>query len=117
MVDEVVELEDEDIEIKGKIIWNYLKIAGVQSKRGGTQKVTGIFCDTDLTCCSSSRAYAHSLGRPVLNQKRPKVKTCAPTSKDGDNSVCRIQKCAESSHQRNDIQGSTAEFLQSDNLS
>ena len=58
---------------------------GAQSKRGGAKNITCIFCDTSLTGCSSSRAFAHILGGAALAQKRPNVGACVPICKDGDN--------------------------------
>jgi hypothetical protein len=42
------EREVEDNEPTGSIIWNYFKIAGVQSKRGEAKNVMCIFWDTVL---------------------------------------------------------------------
>ena len=69
IVDEA-EQEDEDDQQKGPIIWNYFKICGVQNKRAGAKNATCIFCDTEVTGCSTSRAFAHILGRPVLGHKK-----------------------------------------------
>jgi hypothetical protein len=79
------EREDEDIEPTGPIIWNYFKVSGVQSKSGGAKNVTCNFCDTVFVGCSSSRAFAHILGRPVLGQKKSNVKSCVPLRKSDDN--------------------------------
>ena len=43
------------------------------------------FCDTVFTGCSSSRAFAHILGRAVLGQKRASVGACVPIRKEDDN--------------------------------
>ena len=63
----------EDIEATGSIVWNYYKIDGVQSKRGGAKNVQCTFCDAAFSRCSSSRAFAHILGQAVLGQKRANV--------------------------------------------
>ena len=73
-----VEDDAEDVEHTGSIIWNYYKVDGAQSKRGGAKNITCIFCDTSLTGCSSSRAFAHILGRAVLAQKKANVGACVP---------------------------------------
>ena len=71
------EREDEDIELTGPIIWNYFKVAGVQSKSGGAKNVTCNFGDTVFVGCSSSRAFAHILGRPARrNQMLKHVYQC-----------------------------------------
>jgi hypothetical protein len=79
------EREDEDIELTGPIIWNYFKVAGVQSKSGGAKNVTCNFCDTVFVGCSSSRAFAHILGKPVLGKKKSNAKACVPMSKSDYN--------------------------------
>ena len=85
--DIVLSVEDdaEDVENTGSIIWNYYKIDGAQSKRGGAKNIRCIFCDTYLTGCSSSRAFAHILGRAVLAQKKANVGACVPIRKKDDN--------------------------------
>ena len=42
------------------------------------------FCDKTLTGCSSSRALAHILGRPVLEQSKANVRFCVPIRKEDD---------------------------------
>ena len=43
-----VELDSEDIEISGPIIWNYYLVAGVQNRKGGAKNHTCTFCDTSF---------------------------------------------------------------------
>ena len=82
----VLSIEDDAkvVEHAGSIIWNQ-NVDGAQSKRGGAKNATCIFCDTSLTGCSSSRAFAHILGRAVLAQKKANVGACAPIRKKDDN--------------------------------
>ena len=83
----LVAQDAEDIEATGSIVWNYYKIDGVQSKRGGAKprNVQCTFCDAAFSRCSSSRAFAHILGRAVLGQTRAIVGACVPIRKDDDN--------------------------------
>ena len=80
VIDEVLsvqpEQDEEDIGHTGTIIWNYYKSVSVQSKKGGAKNVTCTFCDQTFIGCSSSRAIAHILGRPVLGQNKANVKFC-----------------------------------------
>ena len=69
---------DEDVEQTGTSIWNHYQIDGVQSKRGGAKNITCTFCDTTFAGCSSTRTFAHILGRAVLGQKRSNVGACVP---------------------------------------
>jgi hypothetical protein len=88
IIDEVEdpEREDEDIEPTGPIIFqSCCQLAGVQSKSGGAKNVTCNFGDTVFVGCSSSRAFAHILGRPVLGQKKSNAKACVPMRKSDDN--------------------------------
>ena len=93
IIDEVQDLEreDGDIQPRGSIIWNYFKIDGVQSKKGGAKNVTCIFCDHVLIGCSSSRAFAHILGRPVLDQRKSNVKACIPIRRDDDDRYAKFK--------------------------
>ena len=75
----------EDVNQTVPTIWNYFKVVGVQSKKGGAKNVTCNFCDKTLTGCSSSRALAHILGRPVLEQSKANVRFCVPIRKEDDN--------------------------------
>ena len=79
-----VELDSEDIEISGPIIWNYYLVAGVQNRKGGAKNHTCTFCDTSFTGCNSSRAYAHIVGRKVLDQTKMGIKACIPIRKKDD---------------------------------
>ena len=74
----------EDVDQTVLTIWNYFKVVGVQSKKGGAKNVTCTFCDKTLTGCSSSRALAHILGRPVLEQSKANVRFCVPIRKEDD---------------------------------
>jgi hypothetical protein len=58
-----------DIKQAEPIIWNYYKMDGAQSKRGCAKNAMCAFCDYSFTGCSTSRAFAHLLGRAVLGQK------------------------------------------------
>ena len=78
-----VEDDAEDVEHTGSIIWNYYN--GDQSKWAGAKNIRYIFCDTYLTGCSSSRTFAHILGRAFLAQKTANVGACAPIRKKDDN--------------------------------
>ena len=74
----------EDVNQTVPTIWNYFKVVGVQSKKGGAKNVTCTFCDKTLTGCSSSCALAHILGRPVLEQSKANVRFCVPIRKEDD---------------------------------
>ncbi len=76
---------DEDVEQTGTSIWNYYQIDGVQCKLGGAKNITCSFCDTTFAGCSSTRAFAHILGRAVLGQKRSNVGACVPKRQVDDN--------------------------------
>ncbi len=102
----------EVIEHAGTIVWNYYKSVGVQSKKGGAKNVT-CFCDTAFTGCSSSRAIAHILGRPVLGQKKSNIKACVPIRKDDDNWHAQFKTAQKILKKKNGFQGSTAQFLES----
>jgi hypothetical protein len=72
-----------DIKQAGPIIWNYYKMA--QSKRGCAKNAMCAFCDSSFTGCSTSRAFAHLLGRAVLGQKIANIGSYVPIRKEDDN--------------------------------
>ena len=74
-----------DIKQAGPIIWNYYKMDGAQSKRGCAKNAMCAFCDSSFTGCSTSRAFAHLLGRAVLGQKIANIGSCVPIRKEDDN--------------------------------
>ncbi len=81
----VQESEDaEDAEQTEPLIWNYFKVVSVQSRNGGAKNVTCILCDQALAGCSSTRALAHILGRPVLVHLKANVRFCVTIRKDYD---------------------------------
>ena len=49
---------------------------GAQSKRGCAKNAMCAFCDSSFTGCSTSRAFAHPLGRAVLGQKIANIGSC-----------------------------------------
>lgn len=74
-----------EIDSSGTMIWNYYKDVSNQSKGGGAKNATCTFCNTSFTGCSSSRAFAHILGRKVLDQGKMGIKPCIPIRKENDN--------------------------------
>jgi len=96
-MEDVVELSSQDPDADadavqtGPIIRNYYESDGVQSRRGGAKNITCTFCDTPFTGCSSSRAYAHILGRAVLGQTRPNIGACKPIRKDNDDRYAQFK--------------------------
>ena len=83
--DQQIDLVDDEDQESGQIIWKYFKSFGIQSKKGGVKNVTCMFCDSQMSGCGSSRAYAHLLGRPVLGQSKMGVKACHPLRNSRDN--------------------------------
>jgi hypothetical protein len=74
-----------DIKQAGPIIWNYYKMDGAKSKRGCAMNAMCAFCDSSFTGCSTSRAFAHLLGRAVLGKKIANIGSCVPIHKEDDN--------------------------------
>ena len=75
----------EDAEQTKPLIWNNFKVdSSVQSTNGGAKHVTCTLCDQALTGCSSSRALAHILGRPVLGKLKANVRFCVLIRQDND---------------------------------
>ncbi len=70
------DVDVEQTQTTGSIIWNHDEIDGVQSKRGGAKNITYTFCDTAFTGCS--QAFA------VLGEMRLNVGAFVPIRKGGD---------------------------------
>jgi hypothetical protein len=68
---------------------------GAQSKRGCAENAMCAFCDSSFTCCSTSRAFAHLLGRAVLGQKLANIGSCVPIRKEDDNIQFKCIKSAQ----------------------
>ena len=49
------------------------------------------FCDSSFTGCSTSRAFAHILGRAVLGQKKTHIGACVPICKEDDNRYAQFK--------------------------
>jgi deoxyhypusine synthase len=61
--------QDYELEQTGSIVWNNYNIDGVKSNWCCLKNVIYTFCNTSFTGRSSFRAFAHILGRAVLDQK------------------------------------------------
>ena len=51
-----------------------------------------MFCDKSFSGCSTSRAAAHILGRPVLAQEKAGIRSCMAIYKKDDDRVRTAQK-------------------------
>jgi hypothetical protein len=75
-------LDTPDIKQAGP--WNYYKMDGAQSKPGCAKNAMCALCDSSFTGCSTSRAFAHLLGRAILGQKIANIGSCVPIHKEDD---------------------------------
>jgi hypothetical protein len=87
-----VEMDSGHNEKSGLLIWNYYQVEGSQNKGGGAKNLTCIFCDSSFSGCNSSRAYAHILGRKVLDQNKMGIRACIPIRKEDDNRYISIHQ-------------------------
>ncbi len=82
---DVKELSSQDpdvdgyVEQTGLIIFNYNKVDGIQSKRGGVKNITCTFCYAAFTGCS--QAFAHILGKAVIRPKQSNIGAFVPNVK------------------------------------
>jgi microcompartment protein CcmL/EutN len=72
------------------------------------------FCDSPFTACSTSRAFAHILGRAVLGQKGADIGACVPIRKEADNKYKQFstQKVLNNDKMAKEQQLSTSQRLQ-----
>ena len=58
-------------------VWKYFAVTNnTDARKGGAKNAVCMFCDKSFSGCSTSRAAAHILGRPVLAQEKAGIRLC-----------------------------------------
>ena len=66
-------------------VWQYLTITNyTDPKKSGAKNAICAFCDKSFSGCSTTRAAAHILGRPVLGQIKAVIHPCIVINKKDD---------------------------------
>ena len=56
-------------------LWQYFAVTNnTDARKGGAKNAVCMFCDKSFSGCSTSRAAAHILGRPVLAQEKAGIR-------------------------------------------
>ena len=63
---------------------NFTVTNNTDPKKGGAKNALCMFCDKNFSGCSTSRAAAHLLARPVMGQDKAGVKPCIAINKKDD---------------------------------
>jgi hypothetical protein len=69
---------------KDHFVWQYFTVTNNDPKKGGAKNALCMFCDKNFSGCSTSRAAAHLLARPVMGQDKAGVKPCIAINKKDD---------------------------------
>ena len=84
-------LDDADVEqpesevAEAHYVWQYFTVTNnTEAKKGGSKNAQCMFCDKSFSGCSTSRAAAHILARPVMNQDKAGIQPCVAINKKDD---------------------------------
>ena len=64
--------------------WKYFTVSSSNEKTGGSKHIVCMFCDKNFSGCSTTRASAHILGRPVMGQQKAGIHPCLAIQKKDD---------------------------------
>ena len=84
-------INDADLEqpesevVEAHYVWQYFTVTNnTEAKKGGSKNAQCMFCDKSFSGCSTSKAAAHILARPVMNQDRAGIQPCVAIKKRDD---------------------------------
>ena len=86
--------EPNDNATESSYIWKYFITDG-QTLKGGSRNVNCSFCGVEFSGCSTTRAAAHILGRPVLGQSKAGIRSCIAINTKDDNRRADLRKAQE----------------------
>ena len=79
------EQEDESSpEGQSAYIWKYFTVSSSNAQTGGSKHIVCMFCRKNFSSCSTTRASAHILGRPVMGQQKAGIHPCLAIQKKDD---------------------------------
>jgi len=92
-------INDADLEqpesevVEAHYVWQYFTVTNnTEAKKGGSKNAQCMFCDKSFSGCSTSRAAAHILARPVMNQDRAGIQPCVAIKKKDDDRRGSLRK-------------------------
>ena len=79
--------------VEAHYVWQYFTVTNnTEAKKGGSKNAQCMFCDKSFSGCSTSRAAAHILARPVMNQDRAGIQPCVAIKKKDDDRRGSLRK-------------------------
>jgi len=89
MGDDAIMIDDAELPgseaAKDHFVWQYFTVTNnTDPKKGGAKNALCMFCDKNFSGCSTSRAAAHLLARPVMGQDKAGAKPCIAINKKDD---------------------------------
>ena len=87
-MDDDADVEQPESEVaEAHYVWQYFTVTNnTEAKKGGSRSKNAqcMFCDKSFSGCSTSRAAAHILTRPVMNQDKAGIQPCVAINKKDD---------------------------------
>ena len=66
-------------------VWQFFSVTNsTDPKKGGSKNACCMFCEKSLSGCSTARAAAHILARPVMGQSKAGIQSCVAINKKDD---------------------------------
>ena len=78
------------------VLGDFLQLQIVQQQRKADPRIVCLFCDKAYIGCSTSRAAAHILGRPVMGQDEAGIQPCVAVNKKDDTRREALRKAQKS---------------------
>jgi len=74
-------------------VWQYFTVTNnTAAKKGGSKNALCSFCEKSFSGCSTSRAAAHILARPVMGQDKAGIQPCVAVNKKDDDRRAALRK-------------------------
>ena len=66
-------------------VWQFFSVTNsTDPKKGGSKNACCMFCEKSFSGCSTARAAAHILARPVMGQSKAGIQSCVAINKKDD---------------------------------
>ena len=66
-------------------VWQFFTVTNsTDPKKGGSKNARCMFCEKSFSGCSTARAAAHILARPVMGRSKAGIQTCVAINKKDD---------------------------------
>ena len=73
-------------------VWQFFSVTNsTDPKKGGSKNACCMFCEKSFSGCSTARAAAHILARPVMGQSKAGIQSCVAINKKDDDSTTQTR--------------------------